>query len=376
MTGKNQSYARCLNNRLVMRELRKAESSATMLSRELDLSNAALSSIIGELKRGGYIREVEGETAATTGAIGRRPVYYSINEKFGCVAAIGLANHRAQIAISDMKMNITDFSETRVERYDVATVYELALALKDMLGKPEYRDVPLLGIDVSVPGRVNTLSNELQLAPQFDKDLFSEKNYIVSLFERLFGVPVKMSNDICLAGHAEMHRGLLAGVNNGMLVDVDEGIGGALVLDGKLYYGSQGFAGEIGLVRTEFEGNFDALDEFVSLRAIKARLGVMHTDEALALFGSDEKAKAYVLSTAHCLGRVLKDMVELLDVSTIVISGRAKRFGEEYMAAVNAEISRSSSKCTAVPSELGTDASVIGAVSKAVESLTDAAFDG
>ena len=173
-----------------------------------------------------------------------------------------------------------------------------------------------------------------------------------------------------------MHRGLLAGVNNGMLVDVDEGIGGALVLDGKLYYGSQGFAGEIGLVRTEFEGNFDALDEFVSLRAIKARLGVMHTDEALALFGSDEKAKAYVLSTAHCLGRVLKDMVELLDVSTIVISGRAKRFGEEYMAAVNAEISRSSSKCTAVPSELGTDASVIGAVSKAVESLTDAAFDG
>ena len=377
MTGKNQTYARCLNNRLVMRELRKAESSATMLSRELNLSNAALSSIIGELKKGGYIREVDGEVAATTaGAIGRRPVYYSINEKFGCVAAIGLANHRAQIAISDMKMNITDFSETRVERYDVATVYELALALKDMLGKPEYRDVPLLGIDVSVPGRVNTLSNELQLAPQFDKDLFSEKNYIVSLFERLFGVPVKMSNDICLAGHAEMHRGLLVGVRNGMLVDVAEGIGGALVLDGKLYYGSQGFAGEIGLVRTEFEGKFDALDEFVSLRAIKARLGVMHTAEAVELYNSDENAKAYVLSTAHCLGRVLKDMVELLDFSTIVISGRATRFGAEYMAAVNAEIAKSSSKCTAVQSELGNDASVIGAVSKAVESLTDAAFDG
>lgn len=376
MTGKNQSYARCLNNRLVMRELRKSDSSATMLSRGLDLSNAALSSIICELKKGGYIREVEcDEAAAAACAIGRRPVYYSVNERFGCVAAIGLANHRAQVAISDMKMNITDFVETRVERYDVATVYELVLTLKNLLAKPEYRDVPLLGVDLSVPGRVNTITDELQLAPQFDKDLFGEKNYIVNLFSRQFGVPVKMTNDIDLAGHAEMHRGSLVGVENGMLVHIDEGMGGALMLGGKLYYGSQGFAGEIGLMRTEFEGRHDALDEFVSLRAIKARLGVGHTAEALELYESDEKVRAFVLSTARCLGRVLKDIVELLDFSTIVISGRVTRFGSEYMETVNAEISKASSKCTAVPSALGNDAPVIGAVSKAVESLTDAAFE-
>ena len=271
MTGKNQSYARCLNNRLVMRELRKADSSATMLSRGLDLSNAALSSIICELEKGGYIRKVTDDEVAATTSVGRRPVYYSVNEKFGCVAAVGLANHRAQVVISDMKMQITDFTETRVERYDVATVYELVLSLKNLLAKPEYRDVPLLGIDVSVPGRVNTMTGELQLSPQFDKDLFGEKNYIVNLFSRQFGVTVKMTNDIDLAGHAEMHRGLLAGVENGMLVHVDEGIGGALVLGGKLYSGSQGFAGEVGRMRTEFEGRRDALDEFVSLRAVKAR---------------------------------------------------------------------------------------------------------
>lgn len=361
-----------------MRELRKADSSATMLSRGLDLSNAALTSIIRELKSNGYIREVVDVEAAATVAdsLGRKPVYYSINERFGCVAAVGLANHRAQIAISDMKMNITDFAETRVERYDVATVYELVLALKNMLAKPEYRDVPLLGIDLSVPGLVNTTTGELQLSPQFDKDLFGEKNYIVNLFARQFGVPVKMTNDIDLAGYAEIHRGQLAGVKNGMLVHLDEGIGGALVLGGNLYYGSHGFAGEVGVMRAEFEGKRDALDEFVSLRAIKSRLGVAHTDEALALYSSDESAKAYVLSTAQCLGRVLKDIVELLDISTIVISGRATRFGDEYMAAVNDELSRAVGSCTAVPSSLGSDAAVIGAVSKAVESITDSVFDG
>lgn len=376
MTGKNQSYARCLNNRLVMRELRRTDSSATMLSRGLDLSNAALSSIICELEKGGYIRRVtDEEAAATVGAVGRRPVYYSINEKFGCVAAVGLANHRAQVAVSDMKMRITDFTETRVERYDVAAVYELVLTLKNLLAKPEYRDIPLLGIDLSVPGRVNTITGELQLSPQFDKDLFGEKNYIVNLFARQFDVPVKMTNDIDLAGHAEMHRGLLAGVENGMLVHVDEGIGGALVLGGKLYSGSQGFAGEVGRMRTEFEGRRDALDEFVSLRAVKARLGVKHTDEALALYNSDAAAHEYVLSTARCLGGVLKDIVELLDISTVVVSGRAAGFGEEYMRAVNEQISEAVGSCTAVPTTLGRDASVIGAVSKAVESITDAVFE-
>ena len=375
MTGKNQSYARCLNNRLVMRELRKADSSATMLSRGLDLSNAALSSIICELEKGGYIRKVTDDEVAATTSVGRRPVYYSVNEKFGCVAAVGLANHRAQVVISDMKMQITDFTETRVERYDVATVYELVLSLKNLLAKPEYRDVPLLGIDVSVPGRVNTMTGELQLSPQFDKDLFGEKNYIVNLFSRQFGVTVKMTNDIDLAGHAEMHRGLLAGVENGMLVHVDEGIGGALVLGGKLYSGSQGFAGEVGRMRTEFEGRRDALDEFVSLRAVKARLGVKHTAEALALYESDAAAREYVLATARCLGGVLKDIVELLDISTVVVSGRATGFGDEYMRAGNEQIAEAVGSCTAVPTTLGGNASVIGAVAKAVESITDAAFE-
>lgn len=375
MTGKNQSYARCLNNRLVMRELRKADSSATMLSRGLDLSNAALSSIICELEKSGYIRKVTDDEVAATASVGRRPVYYSVNEKFGCVAAVGLANHRAQVVISDMKMQITDFVETRVERYDVAAVYELVLTLKNLLAKAEYRDIPLMGIDLSVPGRVNTITGELQLSPQFDKDLFGENNYIVNLFSRQFGVPVKMTNDIDLAGHAEMHRGLLAGVENGMLVHVDEGIGGALVLGGKLYSGSQGFAGEVGRMRTEFEGRRDALDEFVSLRAVKARLGVKHTDDALALYATDPAAREYVLQTARCLGSVLKDIVELLDISTVVVSGRATGFGDEYMRVVNEQISEAGGSCTAVPTTLGRDASVIGAVSKAVESITDAVFE-
>ncbi len=378
MTGKNQSYARLLNNQLVIRELRKEPCSATMLSRKLKLSNAALSAIVDDLKRKNCIKEVAASDVAS--AVGRRPVYYAINEKFGCVAVVSLYGNSAKVVLADMCMNVLHTEEIRVERFDIATLYELVLLLKNALALKEFRDIPLLGIDLSMPGRVNTLTGELILSKQFDKDMYGEKDKVTSLFARQFGVPVAMSNDINLACIGEMHKGLLRYVDNGMLVYVDIGIGGAFILGGKLYAGTQGFAGEVGLMQTQFEGETDALDEFVSLRAIKnsvgARLGrKVHTADVQELYLKDEWVHDYVLKTAHCLGAKLKDVVELLDVSQIVISGRVTGFGDEYFDALNSEVSKSVNNCKVVPSSLGDDASVLGAIAKAVENLTDKIFE-
>lgn len=379
MTGKNQSYARCLNNQMVIRELRKEACSATMLSRRLKLSNAALSAIVDDLKRKNYIKEVAPEGGQSAN-VGRRPVYYAINEHFGCVAVVNLSGASAKVVVADMCMNVMYSEEMHVDHYDIAVLYELVLLLKNALALPEFGNIPLFGIDLSMPGRVNTLTGELILSKQFDKDMYGEKDKVTSLFERQFGVPVVLNNDINLACLGEMHRGLLQNVSNGMLVSVDIGIGGAFILDGKLYVGSQGYAGEVGLMQTQFRGQTDALDEFVSLRAIKETVGErvggkLHTADVVRLFGSDEWVHDYVLQTAHCLGARLKDVVELTDVSQIVISGRVALFGEEYLAAVNSEVSKSFNSCNVVQSALGNDASIIGAIAKAVENLTDKLFE-
>lgn len=373
MTGKTQSYARVLNNRLVMRELRAENCSATMLSKRLGLSNAALSAIVDELKKKGYIKEVE---APAQSGLGRRPVYYTVNENFGCIAVVSLADYEARVVISDMKMNITDSVETRVEHYDVAALYELILTLKNLLAMPKYRDIPLLGIDLSIPGRIKTTTGELQLLPQFDKDIYSEKNHVVNLFKRQFGVPVVMTNDINLAALGEMHCGSLKDVENGMLVHVDEGIGGAFIIGKKLFNGSTGFAGEIGLMHHRFGGKTDVIDEFVSLRAIKNKLSAqygkkLHTSDVVALYNTEPEVKKYVLSTARCLGEVLKDVEELLDVPNVLLSGRVTLFGEDYINTINKELEKSINNAVVNASLLGRDAPVIGAIFKAVDALTD-----
>lgn len=348
-----------------------------MLSQRLNLSNAAMSAIIDELKTKGYIKEVEGEAPAN--GVGRRPVYYAVNERFGCVVVISLMDYVVRVVVSDMVMNITDSVEARVERYDVAMLYEIVLIVKNLLNSPKYRETPLLGIDFSVPGRVNTLTGELQLSPQFDKELFSEKNYIVNLFTRQFDAPVVLTNDINLAGLGELHGGLLKNVENGLLVHVDEGIGGALIIGKKLYAGTRGFAGEVGLIHTQFDGRNEKLDEFVSLRAVRESLGKalgreLTSADVARLYKTDGQVKEYINGTARCLGKVLKDIVELLDISVIVLSGRIREFGEEYLAIVNEEVSQSINDAQALYSLLGRDAPVTGAVSKAVEALTDDLF--
>ncbi|MCM1289899.1 MAG: ROK family transcriptional regulator [Corallococcus sp.] len=376
MTGKNQTYARQVNNQLVMRELREGLCSATMLSKKLNLSNAAISFIVAELQKNGYVKEVA--DAPNSQGLGRRPVYYTINENFGYVVVVSFSDYVAKIVVSDMKKNVIESTEQNVEKYDLAMLFQLVLKLKTMLSADKYRDMPLLGIDLSVPGRVNTLTGELQLSPQFDKEIFCEKNSIVNLFSEHFGVPVVMTNDTNLAAIGEMHAGKMCGVQNGMLVHIDEGVGGALILQGKPYFGQHGFAGEVGLMRAEFDGKSDALDEFVSLRAVREHLSQQFgrevaADEVATLFNTDEYSRKHILKTASCLGKVLKDIVELLDISTIVISGRLAQI-DEYVQTVNAEVGKSINEATAVASCLQGNASVIGAVSKAVEALTDDIF--
>jgi predicted NBD/HSP70 family sugar kinase len=375
--GKNQSYARQLNNQLVMRELRNGVCSATMLSRKLNLSNAALSGIIDDLQKNGYIREADIPFEATS--VGRRPVYYTVNENFGYIVVVSLADFATKVVVSDMKMNITEMVETKVERYDVATLYELVLAVKNVTNAPKYRDMTLLGIDLAIPGKVNLRTGRMKLSARFEGDVFDDKEHIINLFARQFDVPVVMTSDINLSALGEMHKGLLRDVQNGMVVHVNELIDGALIIGGKMYSGEQGLAGEIGYLETFFNGELLPLDEVISMRAMRRHIGAhldheVSDEELFELYEKDEYVKNYVLSTAKCLGHTLKNVVELLDLTTIILSGDVLKFGNEYLDILNEQVAQSSTSACVLATTLGKNAAILGAVSKAVEALTDDIF--
>ena len=374
MVGKKQSFIREINRKLIIESLMQEDCSATMLAKKLNLSNASLSTILAGLAKDGYIRRAP--VAEKGGGYGRPPVYYTFNGACGAILSVVLANYYATVVVSDMRKNILARESMRAAKYDLSMLVDIVSKAKELLSLPCCEGVPPVGVHFSVPGRVNSETGELQLSPQFDESIFGEGNGIVKLFEKQFGVPVSISNDIDNAALGEMNFGAFQGVNNGVLVHVDEGIGGAIVLGGRLYCGDHGFAGEIGLLRSDFRGKSDVLDSFVSLRVLKKFFSEqagekLHTSDVVRLYHEDAQARAYINETARCLGRAVRGIVELLDISTIVLTGRVTQFGEEYLAAVNGEVVASVNGAKVVASPLGEDATVYGTVSEGVRAYLD-----
>lgn len=372
-SGRNQSYARKVNNKLVINKLRQADCSATVLVNELDLSNSAMSSILKELETQGIITP---SFSASSNGKGRKQIYYTLNKNYGVFAIVCLSNNRCKIILSNLKEEVLMMEEKEIDGYDVAVIYEIILAIKSMLSKEEYRDLPLRSIYISVPGKVNSVTGELQLSKHFDSHLFEEKNKISHLFESHFNAPVIVRNDTNLAIVGEKKCGELVSSNHALLAYIDNGIGAAMVFNNEFYRGFNGYAGELGLMNANFKGQENFLDEFVSLRAIKNYIyektnKKLKTKDVVELYKSDEEIKIYINETASLIGRKLKDVVELLNISRIVIQGRVINFGEEYLNSIKEEINKSQNQCDVVYSSLRDDSIFIGAMAEAVEHLID-----
>lgn len=367
--GRDQSYARTVNNELVIQKFRDSDHSATDLATELNLSHAAMSSILKGLLDNKIIKISH---SLSKSGKGRKRVFYSLNEEYGLIIVVSLSNNRYTITISNIKEEILLEKVKEISRYDVAIIYEIVLCIKDILSQNEYRDIPLQNIIISVPGRVNSMTGELQLSKHFDSDLFDGKNSIINIFQKYFSVPITMANDINLSLIGEMKCGCLQNVNNALLAYIDNGMGGALIFNGKFYDGDSGYAGEIGLMNSRFHGMESYLDEFASLRSIKNYVKEKLNKEIVVNdlvkeYKKKEEIYQYVNETAHLVGSKLRDIVELLNVSHIVISGRVSLFGEDYIDCLKEELLLSKNQCSIEYSKMQNNSIIIGAITKAID---------
>ena len=335
--GKNQTFSREINNELVLSLLRERPYSGTELADKLSLSNATVSSIIKDLLDQGIIMPTE--TTSING-IGRKRVNYEINPKYGLILGVNISNMHALVSLIDAKQNIIASSDVQVNKYDREAMYELVLEASKLLIGENKENIILRCIVITLPGRVNSKTGELVLSIQFDKELFSEEHVIQNLFDKQFpGVPVILENDNNVMSIGELNNGGLKNVNNGLYFNIDYGIGGGLIINGNLFEGDLGYAGEFGLMKYYDGEHYTAIDEFVSLRAlcVQAERILNHKvtrDELLEEYNRNEDIKKVVLESAKIVASCLLEISDVLDISKIIISGRVTNFGDDYLAAI------------------------------------------
>lgn len=246
----DQLYVRKINTVIVLDTLRHFQPiSRAALSKKTGLNRSTISSIIQSLIDINFVRETELQVER----IGRPGMLLTLNPSGGF--AIGL-----EINVDYVSAILVDFNgklrrklfrsiQRDLAQHEILMVaVRMVTALTD-LGRS--LNIPFLGLGIGLPGVVDSSAGNLVFAPNLGwRDL-----EIGKIFFNQFNVPVLVENEANCAALGEYRYGVAKGVPNLIYLSAGIGMGGGILVDGQLFRGSQGFAGEIGHMVIEQGGN-------------------------------------------------------------------------------------------------------------------------
>jgi glucokinase len=245
-------------------------------------------------------------------------------------------------------------------------------------------------VGIGIPGLVNLKSKRIEVMPNLpslsDVDIISE-------LTSQSGLPVVIDNDANAAAYAELQAGAARGRRDVFFVTLGTGIGSGLIIDGKIYRGATGFAGEFGHMTIDPEGiecacgNIGCLETIASgpniVRRTRERLYRDRTsslsrlaiprdreltaeDIARAASEGDEMAQVMMERTGMFLGIAIAAVVNLLNVEMVVMGGGVMEAGDLILKPTVKETRRrafppSFNSCEIAIARLGPSAGVIGA---------------
>jgi glucokinase len=177
------------------------------------------------------------------------------------------------------------------------------------------------------------------------------------------GLPVFVDNDAKALALGEGWKGAAVGVRDFIAMVVSTGVGGGIVLDGRLLDGAGGNAGHIGHVIVEPDGRACVCGARGCLEAEASGLSIS------AIIGAPASSAPppVVERTGRLVGRAVASVANLLDLRLAVVAGSvALGFGDPFFAAAQAEVDRSarldfSVGTRIVPAGLGADGPLVGA---------------
>ncbi|MBC7441522.1 MAG: ROK family transcriptional regulator [Ramlibacter sp.] len=300
------------------------------------------------------------------------------------------------IGATAMSVGVTDgrlaVLATRTRSCDIRQGPEVVLAaaieeVRELLAEVGVEQP--MGVGIGVPGPVD-FSRGVSVSPPI---MPGWDGYPVrDAMSREFGCPVVLDNDVNVMALGEQHSGVARTTRDFLFVKIGTGIGCGIVVDGELYRGVDGCAGDIGHIRVEDVGptcacgNTGCLEAFSGgaalardataaarsgrspvLAALLEQNGVLTAaDVGTAVSAGDAPSLQLIRDSGQRIGQVLATLVSFLNPGLIVIGGRVTGIGHALLAEIRGvtyrrSLSLATNKLPIVLSELGDEAGVIGA---------------
>jgi predicted NBD/HSP70 family sugar kinase len=240
----SSEVARDINRDVVLELVRtKQPVSRADLSRLSGLQPSTISSIVEQLLSEKWIAE----GAAARRPRGRRPTLLSLNSDMVIIVA-DVRPQQAVIAVIDLNGRFLSREALPLVSDPERGVGNIIASMERMIEM--YPEKSFEGVGLSLPGRVDPISQRLILAPNLPWSLFDMKKAI----ESRIPLQVEMDNaaNACLL--SELWFGRMDGVRNAVLVTISEGVGAAILANGQLVTGRSGLAGEFGHIPIDPNG--------------------------------------------------------------------------------------------------------------------------
>lgn len=381
----NSKFLKAYNETGILDLIRMKQSvSRADLSKETGLSPTAIGVIVSSLLEKGYIHETG--TGESKG--GRKPVMLELRPD--SYYSVGL-----DIDVDSIQFVLTDITGRLVHEGSVPLAVNTAegavkaseSCVLDIMGKFSISRERMLGIGISVPGMVDSISHRVVLAPNLG---WEDEDPAGMLKERL-KLPVFMENEAMSSAICENWIGACQKAGNFVCVNIKSGIGAGIFTGGMPYRGTGGSAGEVGHIVVDENGprcgcgNYGCLETMASTgriveKAMKmVRQGVVSSlndfenVDALSLENivdaarsGDGAAMNLLYETARYLGIALSNLVNTLNPSRIVLGKDFAVYGDLVMGTLRSVIDgkalkRPASNVELIISEIGDRASTLGA---------------
>jgi predicted NBD/HSP70 family sugar kinase len=343
------------------------------LARLTGLSRSTVSSLVAEMQATGLVEE---RHASASG--GRPGVLLALSRGAGVVVAADFGHHRLRVAVFDLSHSVLADAvhDVDIDEPAEAAMATATAAIYDTLDRAGASMGEVVGVGMGLPGPISrdtgTLGSSTILPAWVGVP-------VAAAMTKRLGVPVYADNDANLGVLAEVTFGAGRGCTEAAYLKISSGIGAGLYMEGHIYRGRNGTAGEIGHVILDEEGlvcrcgNRGCLETLAGEQGIVDALRRSHgpdLDLARVLElakGGDIGCARMIADAGAAIGRAAASLCNLFNPQRVIVGGSLSPAGDLLLEPLRAAVERYAIPSAArdvqiVPGELGARTETLGAL--------------
>ncbi len=348
------------------------------IARRTGLSRSTVSSLVSELQADGLVVERPEPAAAHGDQGGRPPILLSFDASAGVAVGIDFDHHHVRVAVADLSSRILAEREQQLDTDHAAHegLDAAAALVSELLEEAGVDEERVIGAGMCLPGPVHRptgVVGSTAILPGWVGVPAADEMH------RRLQLPILVDNDANLAALAEAAFGAGRDAKDLVYLMISSGIGAGLVLNGRLYRGAEGLAGELGHVLVDADGpvcrcgNRGCLETVAGTDALAELLRRSHGDGLdgraivrLAREG-DLGCRRVIADAGRAIGKAAATLVNVLNPELLIVGGDLADAGELLLDGVRESLERSAlptavQAAAVVAGSLGDRAEVLGAI--------------